>query len=71
MNDQNQYGFMPPMNQGCACNKNNKIINERIDNLEKKVRLLERKVSMLETNNIYPNYPAMPYNQDFSNNYRI
>jgi hypothetical protein len=47
MNNQFPYGFMPPF-----FNDNN--INERLDNLEKTVKKLEKKVSILENSNIYP-----------------
>ncbi len=62
MNNQMPYEFMPPFNQGCNCNKDLKSINEKVDNLEKRIKILERKVSMLESFNSYPNYPPMPFN---------
>ena len=56
MNNQIPYGFMPPFNS--FPNEELRILNERIDNLEKVVRKLEKKVARLES---FPT-PGMPNN---------
>ena len=63
MNNQMPYGFMqdPFMNN----NNNYRMLDERIDRLEKQVKRLDKRVTMLENNN----YPiATPYNQNNYNN---
>ena len=69
MNNQMPYGYMPQMNWMNEL----RMINERIDNLEKRVKKIEKKISMMETNNMPNNYPTqMPYNtQEYPNNYMI
>ena len=66
MNNQMPYGFFPPFNyeQGEI-----RQINERLTNLEKKVNKLEKKIEIMENNNInkVPNY-NMP---GFPNNYMM
>ena len=60
MNNQIPYGFMPPF-----FNPNNdlKMVNERLDNLEKTVKKLEKKITILENSNIYP--PSINPNNNF------
>ncbi len=61
MNNQIPYDFMPPFNQGCNCNRDLKAINEKIDNLERKIKFIERRLSMLESMNTFPNYQNNNY----------
>ena len=60
MNNQMPFGFFPPFNY-----EQNEIkqINDRINNLERKVLKLEKKIEILE-NNKTPNYniPGFPNN---------
>lgn len=51
MNNQFPYGFMPPF---FGQNNELMVLNERIDNLEKSIKKLEKKISILENSNIYP-----------------
>ncbi len=81
MNNQMPYGFIPqmppqnPNNQQCKCTMELRRVNDRIDNLERQLRRLERRVNTLENNN-YP-YPRpmpisnVPNNDQLSNNYMI
>ncbi len=71
MNNQMPYNYTPPFNEECNCNKNIKQLSERIENLERKVKLLDRKISMLEQQYNYSNIGAIPYNQNFPNNYMM
>ncbi len=66
MNNQIPYGFMPPFFDQ---NNDLRMINERLDNLEKMVRKLDKKVSILENSNIYP--PSIRPNRDYPNNYMM
>lgn len=83
MNNQMPY-FMPPFdnggnNYGCNCNNNNntchckkeiQMINERLTNLERAVKVLERKTS--PNNNIKP-MPISNLSNDtnYNGNYMI
>ena len=69
MNNQIPYNFMPPFNQECNCNKDIKPLIERIDNIERKIKIMDRKISMLEQQNNFNNIGSIPYNQNFPNNY--
>ncbi len=60
MNNQLPYGYMPPF----FPNNDMQIIMDRIDNLERNIKKLEKKVSILE-NNIQMPYP----NPTFRNEY--
>ncbi|MBR4672639.1 MAG: hypothetical protein IKO78_05535 [Bacilli bacterium] len=68
MNNQMPYGFMPNFMPGMNDDRELRMMNERIDRIEKQVKKLEKKISMLEGN-----FPQ-PYNPNFSgmsNNYSI
>ena len=74
MNNQMPY-FMPPFdnggnNYGCNCNKEIQMINERLTNLERAVKVLERKIS--PNNNIKP-MPISNLSNDtnYNGNYMI
>ena len=82
MNNQMPYGFIPPMppqnpnNQQCRCTMELKKINDRIDNIDRQIRRLERRISTLENNNYpYPSPRPIPIsnvgNNELSNNYMI
>ncbi len=64
MNNQIPYGFIPPFN-----NQTNRNIEERLDKIEKQIKKVDKRLTMLENNINYP----MPYSnqRDFPNNYII
>lgn len=68
MNNQMPYGFMPQPQ--CNMGKNCEI-NERIDSLEKKIKMLEKRVMELERLCMTPTPYSNFNNQDYPNNYMI
>ncbi len=69
MNNQLPYGFMPPYNQNNQYEL--RMLNERVDTLERKVKRLEKKVSILENNSYQVPVPYGNKEQDYPNNYMI
>ena len=68
MNNQMPYGFMPNFIPGMNEGRDFRIIDERLDRMEKQIKKLEKKVSILE-GNFQP-----PFNPNFNqgpNNYSI
>ena len=74
MNNQMPFGFMPPFNQ----NNDIRVLNQRVENLERSIRRLERRVSNLESFHSAPPRPRQFDNnstnfntEEFPNNYMI
>lgn len=55
MNNQMPYNFMSGQfgNNSCHCTNEIRILNERIDSLEKQIRRLERKINNLENSSMF------------------
>jgi len=78
MNNQMPYNFMPPFgggnpgNQPCHCRNEIRAINDRIDNLERQIRRLERRISNMDNNFFSRTMPNNPQNnEEYPNNYMI
>ena len=76
MNNQVPYNFIPPFgnqgNQQCHCRNEIRIINDRIDNLEKQIRRLDRRISNID-NNFFSRTTSnnTKNNDEYPNNYMI
>ena len=68
MNNQFPYGYMPPFNNtNINYDREIKMLNDRIDLLEKQIKRLDKRLNSIENNNNY--YPRpMPYSNN-ENNY--
>ena len=69
MNNQMPYGYMPPFNNNYNYDRELKMMNDKIELLEKQIKKLDKRVTNLENNNNY--YPRpMPYanNENYPNN---
>ncbi len=59
MNNQIPYGFMPPFNFEQS---EIRQLSDRINNLDKKIGRLEKRIEIIENNNSFRPFPNFPNN---------